>query len=171
MLIPLYCPSCGKELCVRGELLGNQVRCPICEAVFRALVGMEPPLTPYSLAPEPPPIRWGGGGSGLPEALAYLGELATPLDEFIEPHRGPLVMALGILGLVFCVCPIAGWVLGGLATTKGTDDIDKMNRRRMDPSGRRMTSAGRICGIIAVILSTLNTLVGIFFLVMYLIQL
>jgi hypothetical protein len=170
MLIPLYCPSCGKELCVRNELLGNLVRCPICEAVFRALIGMEPPLTPYSLAPEPPPIRWGGGAT-LPEALAYLGDLHTPLDEVAVRHRGPIILTLGILGLLFCPCPIAGWILGGLATTKGTDDIDKMNRRAMDPSGRGMTSAGRICGIIAVILSTLNTLAGIFFLVMYLIQL
>jgi hypothetical protein len=170
MLIPLYCPSCGKELCVRNELLGQQVRCPMCEAVFRALVGMEPPLTPYSLAPEPPPIRW-RGGSTLPEALAYLGELHTPLDEVAVPHRGAIILTLGILGLIFCPFPIAGWLLGGLATTKGTDDIDKMNRRGMDPSGRGMTSAGRICGIIAVILSTLNTLAGIFFLVLYLIQL
>jgi len=170
MLIPLYCPSCGKELCVRDELLGNQVRCPMCEAVFRALVGMEPPLTPYSLAPEPPPVRWGRGAT-LPEALAYLGELHTPLDEIAAPHRGTIVLALGILALVFCACPIAGWILGGLATTKGTEDIDRMNRRNMDASGRTLTSAGRICGIIAVILSTLTTLVGIFFLVMYLIQL
>ena len=170
MLIPLYCPSCGKELCVRDELLGSQVRCPACEAVFRALVGMEPPLTPYSLAPEPPPIRW-GGGSTRPEAEAYLGAPLTPLDELILPHRGPVILTLGILGMVFSICPIAGWILGGLATTKGTDDLDKINRRRMDTSGRGMTSAGRICGIIAVILSTLNTLAGIFFLVMYLIQL
>jgi len=82
-----------------------------------------------------------------------------------------MILTLGILGMVFSICPIAGWILGGLATTKGTDDLDKMNRRRMDPSGRGMTSAGRICGIIAVILSTLITLAGIFFLVMYLIQL
>jgi hypothetical protein len=170
MLIPLYCPSCGKELCVRNELLGNLVRCPMCEAVFRAVVGMEPPSTPYSLAPEPPPVRLGGGGM-RPEVEAYVGPPLTPLDEIILPHRGPVVLALGILGLVLCPFPPAGWILGGLATTKGTDDLVKMNRRHMDPSGRGMTSAGRICGIIAVILSTLNTLVGIFFLVMYLIQL
>jgi hypothetical protein len=171
MLIPLYCPSCGKELCVRDELLGNQVRCPLCEAVFRALIGMEPPLTPYSLAPEPPPVRWGPGPM-RPEALAYLGmPLSTPLDEIVPPHRAPTVLTLGILGLIFCAFPPAGWLLGGLATTKGTEDIDRMNRRNLDPSGRTLTSAGRICGIIAVILSTLTALVGIFFLVMYLIQL
>jgi hypothetical protein len=45
-----------------------------------------------------------------------------------------------------------------------------MNRGNMDPAGRGMTSAGRICGIIAVILSTLSSLAGIFFLVMYLIH-
>src|SRR5439155_27304331 len=107
MLIPLYCPSCGKELCVCDELLGSQVRCPACEAVFRALVGMEPPLTPYSLAPEPPPIRW-GGGSTRPEAEAYLGASLTPPGELILAQRGAMILTRGILRRVFSMCPMPG---------------------------------------------------------------
>jgi hypothetical protein len=183
MMIPLYCPSCGKELCVRDELLGSLVYCPVCETIFRALMGMEPPLTPYSLAPEPPPIRRSGEWRGTaPEAQTYSG---APLEgtgpwsprqiQFSGPydlvrHRGSTILGLGIGGLVISGCPVAGWIVGGMATRMGADDIDQMNRGNMDPAGRGMTSAGRICGIIAVILSTLSSLAGIFFLVMYLIH-
>jgi hypothetical protein len=184
MLIPLYCPECGKELCVRDELLGNQVRCPVCEAVFRAVIGMEPPPTPYSIAFEPPPIRRGGNQrASAPQAEIYSG---AHLDETgpwpqrrnrapgpydLIAHRGGIILALGIAGLIVSSCPIAGWIIGGLATRMGADDIGKMDRGSMDPTGRGMTNAGRICGIIAVTLSTLGCLAGIFFLVMYLIHL
>jgi len=183
MLIPLFCPECGKELCVRDELLGNQVRCPVCEAVFRALIGMEPPPTPYSLKIEPPPIRRGGNWPTAPEAEeiysgASLDETGpwprrrsrAPGPYDLIAHRGSTILALGIAGLVVSGCPIAGWIVGGLATRMGSDDIDKMDRGTMDPAGRGMTSAGKICGIIAVTLSTLSCLAGIFFLVMYLIR-
>jgi hypothetical protein len=183
MLIPLYCPECGKELCVRDELLGNQVRCPVCEMVFRAVVGMEPPPTPYSVAFEPPPIRRGRPSSRVPEAEIDLG---APLDETgpwprrrrrvpgpydLVAHRGGIILALGIAGLVMSGCPVAGWIIGGMGARMGNDDLGKMDRGSMDPAGRGMTAAGKICGIIAVTLSTLSCLAGIFFLVMYLIHL
>jgi hypothetical protein len=84
--------------------------------------------------------------------------------------RGALILALGIAGLVASGCVIPGWILGNIATRMGTADIDRMNRGLMDPSGRGMTMVGRICGIIAVILSTLSSLAAIFVLVMYLIH-
>ncbi len=178
-MIPLYCTSCGKELCVRDELLGNLVRCPICDAVFTARMGMEPPPTPYNLAFEPPPVRI---GSRRPEVEAY-SPSAEPLDgpwprrrgrsvrsDGVVADRGALILALGIAGLLGSGCVIPGWVLGNVATRMGTADIDKMNRGLMDRSGRGMTIVGRICGIIAVVLSTLSSLAGIFVLVMYLIH-
>lgn len=182
-MIPIYCPSCGKELCVRDELLGNLVRCPMCESVFKALTALEPPPTPYSLAIEPPPIRTGGNRPTYrPEVEPYLGPL---LDEGgpwprrrggtygptgLEANRSALILAVGIAGLVGSVCVIPGWILGNWATRMGTTDIDRMDRGLMESAGRNMTTAGRICGIIAVILSTLSSLAGIFVLVMYLIR-
>jgi hypothetical protein len=163
MMIPLYCPECGKELCVRHEILGNLVRCPLCEAVFKAVIGMEPPPTPYALAPAPP-VRMG------PEPQLYMpGE---GLDSYVplEADRGGLILALGLAGLVMSGCPLAGWILGGLGMRLGGIDIDRMDAGRMDPAGRSLTVAGRICGIIAVILSTLSSLAGILVLVMYLLR-
>ena len=67
-----------------------------------------------------------------------------------RPHRGTLVLVLGILGLAVCViCGIIAWVMG-------SSDLRAMDDGTMDPRGRDLTKAGRICGMISVIL----TLVG-----------
>ncbi|MEM7601929.1 MAG: DUF4190 domain-containing protein [Verrucomicrobiota bacterium] len=64
----------------------------------------------------------------------------------MEPHRGTTVLVLGILGLVVCqVCGIIAWVMAN-------KDIPKMESGAMDPEGLGQTKAGKICGIISVIL-------------------
>ena len=61
----------------------------------------------------------------------------------MRPHRGPVILVYGILGLVVCqLFGIAAWVMGNT-------DLDEMAAGRMDPIGRDMTKAGRICGMIA----------------------
>jgi hypothetical protein len=153
----------------------------MCEAVFKALVGMEPPPTPYSLAIEPPPIRTGPnepayqpGEEFLPERRAISGPWPRRRGglgpDAMAANRGALILALGVTGLVGSGLVIPGWILGSWATRMGTTDIDRMDRGLMESAGRNMTTAGRICGIIAVILSTLSSLAGIFVLVMYLIH-
>ena len=65
----------------------------------------------------------------------------------LRPPRGGAILALGILGLVVCfICGIIAWVMGNT-------DLREMGAGRMDPSGRGLTNAGRICGIVSVILS------------------
>ena len=74
-------------------------------------------------------------------------EPAAPQPVAPQPaaHRGGLVLTLGILGLVVCViCGIIAWVMG-----KG--DLQKMDAGLMDPAGRGLTQAGKICGMISVI--------------------
>lgn len=61
----------------------------------------------------------------------------------LRPHRGTLILVLGILGLVVCgVCGIVAWVMGKA-------DLAEMDAGRMDPAGRDLTNIGRILGIIA----------------------
>ena len=49
----------------------------------------------------------------------------------------------GILGLVFCqLFGVAAWVMGN-------QDLREMDAGWMDSSGRDLTNAGRICGMIA----------------------
>jgi hypothetical protein len=67
-----------------------------------------------------------------------------PPPQPVEPHRGPVVLALGIVGIVACfICGIIAWVMGN-------HDLEQMRAGRMDPAGRGLTQAGRICGIISV---------------------
>jgi len=61
----------------------------------------------------------------------------------MTPHRGGTILTLGILSLV--VCPL----LGFFAWFRGNEDLQQMNRGKMDSSGRNITNAGRICGMVA----------------------
>ena len=71
----------------------------------------------------------------------------------LQPHRGTLVLVLGILSLIVCQpLGIAAWVMGN-------GDLAAMNAGTMDPSGRSTTEAGRILGIIATVLMALGVLV------------
>lgn len=61
----------------------------------------------------------------------------------MKPHRAALILVFGILG--FVVCPffgVAAWVMGNT-------DLKEMAAGRMDATGKDLTKAGRICGIIA----------------------
>ena len=90
---------------------------------------------------------------------AYTGQVGT-----MKPHRGTLVLVLGILGLVICqICGVIAWILAN-------GDLKEMDAGRMDPSGRSNTQAGKICGIIATVMMCLGlvlTLVWLLFFVVF----
>jgi hypothetical protein len=66
-----------------------------------------------------------------------------------------MILALGIVGLVFSWCFPVGWVCGGFALSMAGTDLVQMARGKMDKGGRGMTLAGRVCGTIAVIIASL----------------
>lgn len=71
----------------------------------------------------------------------------------MQPHRGTLILVLGILGIVLCfICGIFAWVMGNT-------DLKAMDAGRMDPTGRGITNAGRICGMIGTIIACVGVLV------------
>lgn len=72
----------------------------------------------------------------------------------VKPHRGVLILVFGILGLV--ICPI---IFGVLAWVWGNNDLREIDAGLMDPEGKGLTQAGRIIGMVSVILM----LVGIAF--------
>jgi len=82
-----------------------------------------------------------------PEEAAQAGPEAP-----VKEHRGVIILILGILGLVFSMACI-GIVLGAIAWIMGNRDLDEMRHGTMDPAGKDLTSAGRICAIVAVILT------------------
>jgi hypothetical protein len=80
-------------------------------------------------------------------------------ERHLAPHRGVMILVFGILGLVVCI------IFGILAWIFGNADLAEMNAGRMDPSGRGLTSAGRILGMIACILAIVGVAIWILVLV------
>ena len=78
------------------------------------------------------------------------------MTEALKPHRGSMVLVLGILSIVVCQ------PLGFFAWSMGKNDLRKMDKGIMDPEGRGITDAGKICGIIGVAIMFLG--LGIWFL-------
>ena len=74
----------------------------------------------------------------------------------MKPHRGTLILVLGILSIVMCgiFTAIPAWIMGNT-------DLAEMNAGTMDSSGRGLTNAGRIMGMIIGIISILLIIAGI----------
>ena len=71
----------------------------------------------------------------------------------MRPHRGVMILVFGILS--FVVCPffgVAAWLMGN-------NDLQEMSMGLMDPTGRDLTNAGRICGIVGTALLILQMLI------------
>ena len=76
-----------------------------------------------------------------------------PIQSPQRPHRGVLILVLGIFGLVCCfICGIIAWVMG-------RGDLKEMDAGTMDASGRGLTQAGKICGMISVILQIVGIVI------------
>ncbi|MDB4662033.1 DUF4190 domain-containing protein [Verrucomicrobiales bacterium] len=73
----------------------------------------------------------------------------------MQPHRGTLVLVLGILSIVVCQ------ILGPFAWIMGNKDLAAMASGQMDKEGEGQTKAGKICGIIGTILLILGIIWGI----------
>jgi hypothetical protein len=76
----------------------------------------------------------------------------------MAPHHGTAVLVMGILSLVPVLCGL-GWILGLIAWIMGNGDLREMDAGRMDPSGRGSVHAGKVCGMISVILHAVTILV------------
>lgn len=74
----------------------------------------------------------------------------------MKPHRGTLILILGILGLVMCgiFTGIPAWIMG-------KNDLKAMAAGEMDPAGQNLTNVGKILGMISVALSALFVVGGI----------
>jgi len=77
----------------------------------------------------------------------------------MEPHRGTLILVLGILSIVLCqICGPFAWLMGNA-------DLKKIDAGTMDPEGRQTTQAGKICGIIGTVFLILWIILMIIYIV------
>jgi hypothetical protein len=70
----------------------------------------------------------------------------------MKPHRGTLILVLGVLSLILCA------PLGIAALVMGNGDLKLMAAGEMDPAGKDLTNIGRILGIIACVFLALAVL-------------
>ena len=80
------------------------------------------------------------------------------------PHRGALILVLGLLGLFLQPCP--GPIFSFIAWAMGSNDLREMDAGRMDRSGADLTRTGMILGMVISVLWIIGFLIvgGIFFL-------
>lgn len=70
----------------------------------------------------------------------------------VEPHRGVLILVLGILGLMMC------GAIGIAAYFMGKRDLELIRAGKMDKEGEPLTKVGYILGIVACIKFILEVL-------------
>jgi hypothetical protein len=166
------CPECKKHLQVPDELLGKRVQCPECKHTFTAKSAdeeeEEPSKTGTTISKAPPSKRR-EEPEEEEERPSRRSSRRDDDDDDIDdiprrsrrrssrgnyvPHRGGLILAFGLIGLIGgftgLVFPV---VFGIIAWIMGNTDIAEIRAGRMDPEGEGMTQAGRIMGMIATIL-------------------
>jgi hypothetical protein len=66
----------------------------------------------------------------------------------VKPHRGTLILVLGILSLVGCgiFTGIPAWIMGNA-------DLKEIRSGAMDKEGEQLTNIGRILGMVSTILT------------------
>lgn len=70
----------------------------------------------------------------------------APRRSNVAPHRGTVVLILGIVGVFCCgLCGLIAFILGLI-------DLGKMKKGEMDSSGQGLTMAGTIIGIVGFVL-------------------
>jgi len=70
------------------------------------------------------------------------------------PHHGVMILVFGILSWLVCL------IFGLVAWIMANSDLRAMQEGRMDPSGEGLTKAGKIVGMISVILTVVGILVA-----------
>ncbi len=97
-------------------------------------------------------------GQDAPAPEGQAAEFAAPARVSagrVKAHRGVKVLVLGILGVFFFPLGIAAWVMGN-------DDLRDMDAGQMDRSGSGLTAAGKICGMVGVLIASLSPIISMF---------
>jgi hypothetical protein len=64
-----------------------------------------------------------------------------PQGKYLEPHRGGLILAFALIGVMACD------IFSIVAIVMAASDLKKMNRGTMDKSGRGLVIAGLVIAI------------------------
>jgi endogenous inhibitor of DNA gyrase (YacG/DUF329 family) len=156
MPMTVACPACSRTVNVPDELVGEQVKCPLCGQQFKvehereARPAAEPLTMTYAPKPEEAAAAQEAEGHDAPPW-----EFTPSRRRDLEPHRGTVILVLGILSICLGMGCI-GIILGPIAWSMGAADLRAIRQGRMDPAGMGTTKAGYTCGIVGTILSAIT---------------
>ena len=141
---------------------------------------MSNPFSHRSASDAGSPLAGGGDaettGKGDPAGFGQQNPYASPREsagwpaargyERFPPHRGGLILGLGISGVVisvigFLLCAVLPVFALGLsipAWVMGRNDLRAIDAGAMDPTGRGSTMAGMVMGIVGTVLGGLAAL-------------
>ena len=149
MPIEFQCNICQHVLKVGDEHAGKSARCPSCQQVVPI------PFPEVAAKPAPgDPFQEQSNPYQTPAIDAYQ-------ERYKTPHRGGLILTLGIFAIL---CNIM-FIPGILAWIMGNGDIKQMDAGTMDESGRGVTQAGMIIGMVMTGLQVLGILMYIAFII------
>jgi predicted Zn finger-like uncharacterized protein len=77
------------------------------------------------------------------------------------PHRGGMILAFGLVGLVGMGLFPVGLIFAIIAWIMGNSDMAEIRTGRMDPEGEGMTQAGRIMGMISTIIHIVSLVLAV----------
>lgn len=170
------CANCQRKLQIPEQFLGQKVQCPECGHMFiaaSASVSAEPlpTSTPAARASSTSSARQGGDDDDIPRRRRNRFGDDDDFDDIdssrrirqnFVPHRGGLIMALGLVSLIggwlFCL-PI---VVGPIAWILAQADLRAIRDGHMDPTGESMVRTGQVCGIISTIILVVLVLIVVF---------
>src|SRR5882724_7394613 len=104
MAMTVVCPSCSRSLNVPTDLIGELVKCPVCSQQFKVDHEAEPaPVIPevrpvQSAPPTPPPAEPLRNETYDEDDAAW--KFAQTRRRDLQPHRGSVILVLGILSIV-----------------------------------------------------------------------
>ena len=155
MPIVIVCPECQARLNVQEEHAGREAKCPRCQGMIQV-----PATNVVQAAPPHPPAH--RDFAELEDENERPARRRRPREDDydadepvrrLDPHRGGLILTLGIISLVACgPVGIAAWAMG-------SSDLQAMRRGTMDPEGRGNTQVGYVLGIVACAFLALGALI------------
>jgi len=161
----ITCPSCKKTLQIPEQYFEQTVQCPQCGHQFVPIstsvtASPKPTAAPEPAASSAPKKRWDEPDDPPPRPRRFDDDYDDDYDigparrirSNLPPHRGGLIMALGLVSLIggwlFCL-PI---VVGPVAWILAQIDLRAIRAGEMDPTGESMVRTGQVCGIISTVI-------------------
>jgi DNA-directed RNA polymerase subunit RPC12/RpoP len=137
MMDVITCSQCQRQLQLPTQYLGEMVQCPQCQHRFVA-------SRSTVVVKEPPASRFDEHDDDVD-----IGKWKRQSRTDYQPHRGSMMLALGLIsivgGMMFCL-PL---VVGPIAWFMATRDLRAIRDGWMDPAGESMTRSGQLCGLAA----------------------